>query len=1171
MTAFHLYRSNRVEVLCEALAALLRVPGADPFQAQKIVVGSLGMERWLRHQLALKLGVCANIDFPFPNQGIAQLLDELLDREEDPSPWSLESLPWTLLERLPGLLAGPDPSFTILREYLGSMDGPTSPRQVSFAHRAAQLIDRAIAFRPRMVLAWSAGADGGEDGRAAPAWLRILFQDLRLILGPGHAAERQERAIRRLREEPPKPLSLNALRIFAVSGLPPSHYRFLSELSHWIDVDLFLLEPSRHFLAELRSRRQVARELAQLDRDALAERLRSEGLYQAEEGHPLVTVLGRQARDMQLVIEQLEVPYQEHRLASLLDREDGFVDPVENSGPSALHHLQSDLLELRHPRSLSPDDLGARALEPGDDSIQLHACHGRARQVEILRDVILGLLDDHPSLEPRDIVVLCSDMSGFAPLVEAIFANSNTRAGGAEDGSPPAIPFQITDVGVRRINPIADALLRLLELVDSRVEASEMLDLLALEPVRRRFFIEADQLEPIRRWVAAAGIRWGIDEDHRAAFGMPPERRNTWAEGLDRLALGLVMEERSGLPLGLAPVASAEPSEMLLLGRFLDFCSAVFAELERLREPRSLPAWIDCLSGEGGSLGRLTKAPDNAGWLRVRVRKVFEELSTAAEAASSSADLSLPALRVALGGRFEVLIAGNREQTGAVTFCSLVPMRGVPAQVVCLLGMDDAVFPRSSPRPDFDPVAQRPRAGDRDEADEDRHLLLEALLAARSHLVVLYTGRDERSNEKREPAVPIAEIRELLDQSFPPLGSAEKPILAGAWLSREHPLQPFGPASFEARHQSPGGEEALRPWSFDRMLYQGTLASFAPRSEKSLFLCEPHLSAPPPKATIQLSELLDFLENPSRSYLYSSLGLRLDADSESGAEQLPVELNPRDQARLDQRMMEAARAGQGLGATGERIRAEGWLPIGAAGAELCATAARLAQATVSAAGQYLELKAQRIPLRVKLGETTLVGELESRDGRIVVLQRRPRQEPLIRLLGAWLRCLAWRVQEPGCAARVELFCVSRRDRRPRVQHARFVPNGASADERQEHSRELLSGIIQLYEEHRRRPLPLFPHSSFAFARNAVAVGVCGPELLTDPWPPALAGCLDNALYHARSRWNQGDLCDPSTARVWAGAAPWAGADGPLSAPSGEVAALALRLWGPLLSTGRWSG
>src|SRR5580698_9676778 len=103
--------------------------------------------------------------------------------------------------------------------------------------------------------------------------------------------------------------------------------------------------------------------------------------------------------------------------------------------------------------------------------------------------------------------------------------------------------------------------------------------------------------------------------------------------------------------------------------------------------------------------------------------------------------------------------------TGHLTVCTLVPMRSIPHRVVCLLGLDDGSFPRHIERDGDDLTAQDPRVGDRDVRSEDRQLLLDALLSAREHLVITYSGRDERSNLHRPPAVPVGELLDVIDHT----------------------------------------------------------------------------------------------------------------------------------------------------------------------------------------------------------------------------------------------------------------------------------------------------------------------------------------------------------------------------------------------------------------------
>ena len=125
-------------------------------------------------------------------------------------------------------------------------------------------------------------------------------------------------------------------------------------------------------------------------------------------------------------------------------------------------------------------------------------------------------------------------------------------------------------------------------------------------------------------------------------------------------------------------------------------------------------------------------------------------------------------------------------RTGHLTVCTLHPMRSVPHRVVCLLGLDDTVFPRHSARDGDDLLLGEPHVGDRDARSEDRQILLDALMAATDRLIITYTGNDERTNAERAPAVPIAELLDVIDR-----------VTGGASIVVQHPLQPFDPINFD--------------------------------------------------------------------------------------------------------------------------------------------------------------------------------------------------------------------------------------------------------------------------------------------------------------------------------------------------------------------------------------
>src|SRR6185436_19527256 len=99
------------------------------------------------------------------------------------------------------------------------------------------------------------------------------------------------------------------------------------------------------------------------------------------------------------------------------------------------------------------------ATAAADRSLQIHACHGANRQVEVLRDAILHALQDDPTLEPRDVIVMCPDIETFAPLIQATFGAGEDAAGHDAAGRRE-LRVRLADRSLRETNPILGVVAR---------------------------------------------------------------------------------------------------------------------------------------------------------------------------------------------------------------------------------------------------------------------------------------------------------------------------------------------------------------------------------------------------------------------------------------------------------------------------------------------------------------------------------------------------------------------------------------------------------------------------------------------------------------------------------------------------------------------------------------
>ncbi|HKU37544.1 MAG TPA: exodeoxyribonuclease V subunit gamma [Polyangiales bacterium] len=1000
--ALQLYRSNCMERLADALARAVERPLSNVLAPECIAVPSSGMERWLALELAARLGVWANPAFPFPGALVESLLADVLNEAVDPQAYAPLPVQFALAALLAEL--APRPEFHSVRNYLEHEPG--SARRLTLAGRLAELFDRYVIYRPQRVASWQAGAEAH--------WQAELFRALQTRLGAEHLAARLHLALAQLqRGARLSERVAERIHVFGVSTLPPAYLQLLAAVSEQRDVHLYVLSPCREYYGDLRAR---------------------------GEGHALLRSLGRHSREFQELIEAH--PYVEPE-AEL------YVDPGSRT---LLATLQSDMLQL-HERA----DSGERQLlEPDDESLCIHACHGPMRELEVLHDQLLALLSEG-ALEPHQIIVLVPNIADYAPLIDAVFSQSAGRT---------RIPFRIAGKSAQQSSAVLSAFDALLGVFDSRFGASQVLDLLGQDLVRERFAIGVDEVEQLRGWAADSGIRWGVDAAHRAEVGQPPHAENTWRFGLARLALGYA----SGAApehtfLGCAPLA-VDSGDADLLGRFLEFCERLFELREELQRPAALSSWRERLGRVLASF--VIETRDSAAELAA-LRKAFLALEREAAAAGFDEPVGLASVRELLAGVLDARPAMAGFLAGGVTFCQLVPMRSIPFEVVCVLGLNDGAFPAIDIPLDFDLTAAEPQLGDRSRRNDDRQLFLEAILSARRKLILSYVGQSIHDGRALLPSVLISELIDHIAHAFTLPEPATDPVAAMEQrLVTRHALSAISPRYF-------GRDPRL--FSYWTWALQGARALCAERRRPPpFFVAEPPPLLQPP-AAVDLAQLESGLVRPQRMFAQQKLGLSLGRDLPSLADREPFELDALEKWQLATDLLLAQLDGQQPDF--ERERARGRLPLGTPGKlEFHAL-----EEQIRAIVRSFEAEAggERLPVRelaFQLRGTRLGGRLEqlwpAAQLRVQYSSTGSRHELRHFVRHVVLLCL--RGREPASQLPERSLLIGRNGRDP--ERIEFGPLAKPED--------LLWDLLEVYAAAQVGPLPLFENASREYASQLLA-------------------------------------------------------------------------------------
>ena len=991
----HLHHADQLDPLLDALAAVLDPAPADPFTPDLVVVPAVGLGDVAMAGLGRRLGatgygdgIAANIEFVFPGQFMARALGDSSAEGPAGDPWRLPQLTWWVLDEL---------AATTVR-VPGRSDSGVG--WWSLARRIADLFDRYATQRPRLIQEWARGlyTDGTADPEGAPCaldmqhrWQADLWRGVRARIGTPSPPERLPHLLAAILSGEVQPALPQRVALFGVGGIPPAMLGVLRSLGAARDVHVFLRHPSHvawasspHALAGSLSSR------AHLD-------------VTAHISHPLLPSWGRPALEARALV---------GGAADVFEHAEGV---VPHSPPTTLlAALQSGIRRDERPHR----QVG---IHPADGSIQVHACHGMARQLEALRDALGHAFVADPTLAPHEVLVLCPDLDRTAPLVEAVFGR----------GTLP-IPVRIGDRSLTTDDPMVGALQSVLALVSGRATLSEVLALVQFEPVRRRFGWTIDDVEQLADWCTRLGTRWGLAADHRPEWHVPGTiTTGTWRYMVDQLLAGIAMP--APVPRvafgGVAPFDDIGSDSLALVGGVAELIARLVDLHSSAHSAQPITAWVDLLHGV---LETFTAVEPTESWRRQAVHRQLDTVAASAQAThegsnSAAVLLTLTDVRAVLADSLHDRPGRLPLRSGAVTVSSLIPQHGVPARVICLVGLDDGTL-RGGAFDGDDALGSRPCIGERHPRFEGRQLLLDAVLAAREKLIITCDGADLTTNKETPLVVPLVELLDVIGH-LTELRAHGEPVVV------RHPRH-----GFNERSLIPGAlwEVAPGPFTFDASMLSAAEArrseemSYKPDHERSS-VASPWLLRPVRITDILLDDLIVTVRSPARVYLEDRLDIRLPAEGSELDDNLAVSVEPLDEARLGGALLSARRQGIHPDEWEAATRLDGSLPPAELGSSVMtsvrtevgrmeAAAAKFGVSLTGAAEALIELSLPFVAPDGTSGELTisgLLGGIITADPSVPLLSsiRFARPRPSFRLgLAVQLAALQYQQPDAACTA-----------------------------------------------------------------------------------------------------------------------------------------------------------
>ncbi|MEY4591490.1 MAG: exodeoxyribonuclease subunit gamma [Pseudomonadota bacterium] len=824
-------------------------PTSDPFAARQIIVPSMAVKRDLQLAIARHQGVCARIEFPFLAQWLWDCFAQFVDVPAV-SPFAPQRLTWRLFKIFD------DAEFVAAQPRLQHFLTRADPvMRLELAQRVAGLFEQIVTYRPEWLDAWREGRVAklsATANRQDEVWQAALWRRVTDELGTSrqHPATAFLAALAAQKHSHAPTQLPTSIALFGLPTLPPQYLNVLHALSAHMEISLYLLNPCTEFWFDIVDKKRLTRLQAKGSDDF------------HETGNPLLAGWGKQTQSLFALLFESDAVVEAS--ADFVEHPNTLLGATQN----AILHLQE------FPADFEP--VG------NDRSLEVHVCHSLTRELEVLHDRLLSLHATQPDLRADQILVAVPDLETAGPLIEAVF------------GSRSGLPFHITGRSESKQNPVARALLAILDAAVSRLPASEGIALLRDPLISRRFRLDEHDVETLVDMLQGAGLHWGMGSNSGNT-----NPRHTWQDALSRLLLGYAVGNTGNeapfhgiLPAG-AGGSGGSSGQTRLLGQLWSFLEALDHLRQRMSQPLTPQDWLTVWQSVLDNL--LVPSDDTIEDAR-QVRETLSALATEmaeGDALSSTTCFAAPVAKTALTQALDAAPRGGIPG-GAITFSALSSLRGLPYRVVCLLGLNDGVFPSAQRPLEFDLLAGDYRPGDRQRRLDERNLFLDLLLSARETVHLSYTGRSQRDDSPLPPSVLIAE---LLDHLRPSLGDEQV-----KQLFIHHPLQAFSHRYYQT-------DSDPRLITFNKAPPTAEKTERTLRTEVAPFFVNPLIVHAPDSLdnnewlSPSLGDLQTFFRHPARTLLRDRLGLRLQEGTEEIDDEEPLLMTPPDTWPLVARLL----------------------------------------------------------------------------------------------------------------------------------------------------------------------------------------------------------------------------------------------------------------------------
>ncbi len=721
-----LYQSNDIESLKFILLELLQKKNNNHNNShisELIIIPNHNISFILKLFFAKYLGVCANYKFILPAKFIWNIYRLLIPNVLSENIFNKNNLTFIIMELLPSLLNKKE--FAYLKKYLGS--NILLEKLFYLSMKIADVYDKYLIYRINWLLEWEKFnlinniKDNGNQVWQAILWRKIVHYYSNNINYCWHRAHIYYEFLNSIKKKNKyifKNIIPQEIYVFNVTLIPNIYLQSFYILSKYININYFIINPSFSYWYD-----NYLDNKDYLNLNNTFKRTYFFSKYKNFHNNmnSFVLYYGKSLADYLNIILELDI----YKIDVYLKLHDNTI----------LNKLKNNILYFQDLYFFN--DINNL---PKDDSILINSCYGYLREIEVLYDYILNLIIYH-NYQPEDIIVMVSDIDIYCPFIKGVFSNSLYSK---------YLPFHIMGKQNVIYNELLDIFMYILNIVSIDFSANMLSYFLQKDIILKKFDFNYDELEIINNIINNIGLYHELSNIESLCS---EEHDKLLINKINSILLGYAINDNFCVWNNLIPFSTIGNSFINnIIGKLSSLVYKIMYWKKKIKKEYNFSKCIVLCTNILSYLS-LDIYSSNDFFLN---EKFWLNLYNSLKISSFSRKINCVFFEKIILQFLDKKNFYNMYKVGCINFCSFISLRSMSFKIICLIGINEDVFPRNIvDNNSFDLMIANPEIGDRNKRDNDKYLFLECIIAAREKLYISFINFCLEKNQKKYPSILI--------------------------------------------------------------------------------------------------------------------------------------------------------------------------------------------------------------------------------------------------------------------------------------------------------------------------------------------------------------------------------------------------------------------------------